>query len=62
MDFRIGDGDIVTDSDGNPIVGEPKCGTEGFCKGHPCTYYTGWGWMTVEELSELRSKEPRIAP
>lgn len=62
MDFKIGDGDVVTDSDSNPIVGEPRTGQRGICKGYPCTYYIGWGWMTLEELSELRSREPRIAP
>ena len=57
--FQIGDGDIITDKDGQPIL-DPKHGQEGFWNKKECVWYIGLAWITLDEYYELRQKDPRL--
>ncbi len=60
--------DDVVDSEGGEVI-SPKTGQNGHrvvslgpVKTEKVTFYFGFGWLTDDELFELRQKEPRLAP
>ncbi len=53
---------FLSDKKGNPIKETPQTGLKGYLEGNEYTFYFGAGWITLDERSELRQKEPRTAP
>lgn len=45
------------------VITDPKEGDRGFLRGRiPVTFYVGLGWLTEEEVLNMRQTEPRTAP
>jgi hypothetical protein len=59
--LTIGDDDVVIDQSGQPIE-NPRPGQEGYFKNQKCQFFIGFGWLTSDELFNLRQTDPRMSP
>lgn len=65
MSLQIGDGDRILNLEGE-VIKNPSEGQKGFwSKGGKqvvAFFHIGWGWVTNDELTDLRLVDPRMAP
>jgi len=47
---------------GNQIEGKIKPGQKGYLGGIEYTFFEGFGWLSNDELLDLRQTDPRLAP